>query len=302
MRILVTGSEGYIGAVLRPLLESSGHEVTGYDIWTPDDCQHAVIKGDVNYIDLFTAAVQGKDAVIYLAMQSNNDWIEANLKEADYNNITYFPLQITAAKKAGVKLFVYASSVAAYGNWDDEVPETRMLRPTTMYGHHKAFCEQWVQASQSDTFACVRVRSASVCGHSPRMRYDLTVNKMVKDALETGEIRVNGGDQKRCHVHIRDLCAFYETLATRTVLQGVAGEAFNVVSTSESVMDTAKRVERITGAKIIQFPHSDTRSYAVSGKKAQSFKKFERDILSWEPRWTIDDAIREMKEKWQTQS
>lgn len=302
MRILLTGSEGYVGSVLRPLLESAGHQVTGYDIWTPQDCDHAVIKGDVNYLDLFKAAVEGKDAVIHLAMKSNNDWIEANLKEADNNNITYFPLLLQWAKRLGVKLFVYASSVAAYGNWNDEVPETRTLAPTTMYGHHKAFCEKWVQATQSDDFACVRVRSASVCGWSPRMRYDLTVNKMVKDALETGEIRVNGGEQKRCHVHIKDLCDFYDALVhvfesdlSRDTAMAINGQAFNVVATNESVLDTAKRVAEATGAKIIQLPRSDSRSYSVSGKKA-------RDILGWEPRWTIDDAIREMKEKWQTLS
>jgi nucleoside-diphosphate-sugar epimerase len=175
--------------------------------------------------------------------------------------------------------------VAAYGSPEDEAAETRFLAPSTLYGHAKQYCENWLLGLQSDDFICTITRSASVCGSSPTMRWDVTVNKMIHDGLK-GSIKVNGGSQFRCHVHIQDLCDFYELLLEAPE-EKVRGEVFNVVETNEAIRDTAEAVGKIIGCPVIYGPATDDRSYMVSGNKARS-------ILGWKPKRSYTEAITEV--------
>lgn len=281
MKVLVTGGCGYIGAWLVPFLLADGHTVTVVDPQFFGD-------GDPsNNSNLTVIAEDGRDrfswephdAVIHLASISNND-MYARLPATTANTNRWLP-------KVECDRFIYASSVAAYGTSDLVLGESYYLCPTTPYGEDKALCERKVLGDGG-----VAVRAASVCGHSPNMRFDTTVNRMVRDALFTGTIKVNGGAQKRCHVHMQDICDFYRLLLTAPKYK-IAGQAFNVVAETDTVMETAMLVARTLGTKpkIDVGPSTDTRSYAVSGIKA-------REVLGFIPKKRVENAIIDMKARY----
>jgi nucleoside-diphosphate-sugar epimerase len=176
--------------------------------------------------------------------------------------------------------------VAAYGTTENDTDESKTLMPTTLYGHAKNYGETWTLARNQDDFICAITRSASVCGYAPALRTDLTVNKMVHDAVRKGVITVNGGSQKRCHVHIRDLVDFYRLLL-KAPAEKINGKAFNVVAENATVMQTANLVSKITGADIEVKPATDDRSYTVSGERAAQ-------VLGFRPKRTVSEAVQEL--------
>lgn len=289
MNILVPGGCGYIGAWLVPQLLAEGHRVTVLDtMWfgtghLPENGNLTVIEGDVRG----TVSYDGFDAVIYFASISSDAMCEANYKLSNSVNSGSFPANVAAAKKAGVKRFIYASSVAGY--CDDNATEAHHLYPVTLYANAKAACEEVLRAHQSDDFCTTSVRSASVCGYSPNQRLDITASMMVHHAVRNGVITVNGGEQKRCHVHIRDICDFYKLLLTAPK-ESIAGQAFNVVAENEAVKDTARQVANAVGSRIIIQPRTDDRSYSVDGTKA-------REVLGFVPKKRLADAIHDLKIK-----
>lgn len=294
MNILIPGGCGYIGSMLVPQLLSDGHRVTVYDVqWfgrghlPGDNDQLTVIKGDVRYLDLFKTACEGKDAIIYLAGLSNNEMCEKKPLLHDAVNRDAFPPVVAIAKAAGVKRFIFASSVAAYGSSENCVQETQPLAPSTLYGWAKEFCENWLLAHQSDDFKVAIVRSASVCGYSLHQRFDLTVNMMVHDAVRCGVITIHGGEQKRSHIHIRDVCDFY-ILLLGVPEEKIAGQIFNVVAENQTVNETSELIADFTGCKREWKSRSDNRSYTVDGRKA-------RESLGFSPVKTILDAVRDLK-------
>ena len=199
---------------------------------------------------------------IYLAFMSNNDMCMRNPELAEQLNEESFARFLTDFN--GNKI-IFASSVAAYGDCLDASEDTP-LQPTTAYGRAKKACEEMLKSSGFDYTI---VRSASVCGVSPKMRYDLMVNRMVRDAAKTGLITVNGGAQMRSHVHIDDLCLFYEWVLDNP--DKTSRETFNVVSENQSVVDTATLVAKTIGKTEIRImPATDNRSYTVSGEKAKA--------------------------------
>jgi nucleoside-diphosphate-sugar epimerase len=291
MNVLVPGGCGYIGAMLVPLLLADGHRVTVFDTqwWgrghLPDDNGRlSVIKGDVRDAGLLRAACDGMDAVIYLASVSNNDMHAKNPDVFEAVNVGSFPDAVAAAARAGVKRFIYASSVAAYGASDVPLSEEATLEPTTPYGEAKYWCERWLKDAR---MACTIVRMASVCGYSPHQRFDLTVNRMVHDACRIGAIRVNGGEQWRSHIHIHDACAAYRRLLD-VPAEVINAQVFNFVAENQTVRRTALIVAEETGAIIQYGPATDDRSYLVDGTKAS-------DVLDFVPKKTVRDAVRDLK-------
>ena len=302
MNVLVPGGLGYIGSELVPLLWQAGHKVTVFDAMvfgsyaqTPNDVR--VIRGDVRNRDQFANACIGQDAIIYLASISSDAMCQKDPKLADEVNRTSFEPNVLAARNAGVRRFIYASSVAAYGSSDLDAAENQPLAPTTLYAKAKAACESVLTAYHGRDMVATITRSASVCGPAARMRFDLTVNKMAHDAMRYGRITVNGGEQKRCHIHIQDICAFY-LLLLDVPRERIAGEVFNVVAENSSVIETAALVIRSLSDHrrarnmpfIEQRDATDDRSYTVDGAKA-------RELLHFSPKLTVADAVRGMKAK-----
>ena len=265
MKILVMGGSGYVGSILIPLLRKK-NTVRNFDV------QHLVkFMFNPERADDF---LKSKDIIIYLASMSNNDACEKYPAVAKLANQDNFVVIMKAAKNEGVKHVIYASSVAAYGSGENFI-EDDPLNPTTIYGQGKKFCEEYLE-TQDVPYTIVR--AATVCGWSPKMRWDTTVNKMVHDGLK-GTITLNGGEQKRCHVNIKDLCDFYEL-----ILDKPQNETYNVVGLNQQLNHTAYTVAALTHSRIIVKERTDDRSYTISGQKAWR-------VLGWLPLHSIGDAV-----------
>lgn len=290
-RILVTGGAGYLGAMLVPWLLGRGHKVRVYDTFLfgpvglpQENGNFAIIKGDIRSRDSLLEACKDQQALIALASISAEEMCRRTPVVASTVNIGGAVNTALCAKESGIRRFIHASTVAGYAPSDNGSIETDRMRPTSIYGWCKWDAERAIRKAYP---AAVIVRCASVCGYSPRQRFDLTVNQMVHDALRRGAITVNGGNQSRSHVHIQDACDFYALLLDLS-LENTAGQIFNLVGENQKVGETARLVADVTGASITVKERTDDRSYSVNGAKA-------RAMLGFMPKRSVLKAVHELK-------
>jgi len=300
--ILITGGAGYVGSLLTPQLLALGCKVTVYDImyfgddFLPKDNPNLrVIQGDIRDTAKLADAFQGIDAVISLACISNDASFELDEALSTSINLKAFEPMVVAAKKAGVKRFIYASSSSVYGVSEaPDVTEEHPLLPLTLYNKYKGLCEPLLFKHQSDAFVCVAIRPATLCGYAPRQRLDLSVNILTNHALNAGRITVFGGSQRRPNLHVQDMCDLYELLLGVDDA-AIAGQTFNAGSQNMSIMDIAETVRRVVaeefpekgGIEIVTTPTDDIRSYHVNSDKI-------RRVLGFEPKRVIEDAVRDL--------
>ena len=300
--VLVTGGDGYVGNQLVPQLLEDGHNVTVFDIMyfgkdtlPLDHPNLTVIEGDIRDTAKLGKACQGMDAVIHLACISNDPSFELDESLSTSINYDCFEPMVVAAKEAGVKRFVYASTSSVYGVSDaPEVREDHPLVPLTHYNRFKGMCEPLLFKHQGPDFTCVTIRPSTVCGYSPRTRLDLTVNILTNHAVNKGKITVFGGDQYRPNLHIKDMVRLYQTMLALPP-EKIAGETFNVGYRNLSVMEIAEQVKKVVeeeypelgDIEIVRTPSDDNRSYRVTSDKI-------KDALSFEPIFTVEDAIRDL--------
>lgn len=294
--VLVTGGAGYVGAVLVPKLLSTGYRVTVLDLCLygddvlPSDPGLTLIKGDLRDPATVGRAVAGCDAVIHLACISNDPSFELDPDLGKSINYDCFRPLVEAARDAGVHRFVYASSSSVYGIKDEpNVTEDLPLEPLTDYSKYKAMCEAVLAEYQTPDFTTVTLRPATVCGYSPRLRLDLTVNILTNLAYHKGVITVFGGDQRRPNIHIEDICALYVEMLRREDAE-IAGQIWNAGYENHKVSEIAELVRDVVGrerVEIVTTPTDDHRSYHISSAKIQ------RD-LGYEPAHTIEDAVRDL--------
>ncbi len=191
------------------------------------------------------------------------------------------------SRDSGVRRFIYASTSSVYGiKEEDNVSEDLPLEPLTDYSKFKAMGEEILQRYQSPDFTTVAIRSATVCGYSPRLRLDLTVNILTNHAVNRGTITVFGGDQKRPNIHIEDITDLYTDLLTRPAEQ-VAGKIWNAGYENHRVAEIAEMVRQVVGperVKIVTSPTDDHRSYHISSEKI-------RRELGFVARRSLKDAI-----------
>ena len=279
MKVLVTGGAGYLGAVLVPKLLAAGHRVTVFDCLlfgsepldaVADDPRFTLVQGDIrdtNAVDGVLA--RGFDVLIHLAAISNDPSSDLDPELTTGVNLTALQHLMPAAKAAGVERFLYASSASVYGiKTTPDVTEDLELEPITLYARYKAEGEQILAGLLDERFCGCHVRAATVCGYSPRLRLDLTINILTSHALTQGRIRVFGGDQLRPNIHIDDLTDFYVFLvdAPRAAIQG---QAFNICFENASMMGLAEMIrDQIDPSIPIEVvPTDDDRSYHLSAAK-----------------------------------
>jgi nucleoside-diphosphate-sugar epimerase len=294
-RVLVTGGAGYVGAVLVPKLLEAGYKVTVLDLYlygedVLKECRKnpglREVKGDIRDGEVVKQALVGCDAVIHLACISNDPSFELNPDLGRSINLDAFVPLVRAAKSAGVKRFVYASSSSVYGIKDGvEVTEDLPLEPLTDYSKFKAECEALLEKERTPGFTTVTIRPATVCGYSPRQRLDVVVNILTNLGFHKGEISVFGGSQLRPNIHIEDMAAAYLLLLSAAD-KDVDGKVYNAGYENHSVLQLAEMVQRNVGqhAKLEVRPTNDLRSYHVSSKKI-------KDELGFEATHSIEDAV-----------
>jgi nucleoside-diphosphate-sugar epimerase len=300
-RVFVTGGAGYCGSLLVPQLLKRGYKVTVYDImyfgsdFLPKDPNLNIIQGDIRDTPKLAAAVAGHDAFVSLACISNDASFELDEKLSTTVNLDAFEPMVLAAKAAGVKRFIYASSSSVYGvSEQPDVTEDHPLLPLTLYNKYKGMCEPLLKKHLDDTFTGVIFRPATVCGYAPRQRLDLSVNILTNHAVNKNKITVFGGSQLRPNLHIQDYIDAVE-MFLEAPTEKIQGEIFNIGFQNLSIMDIAHLVKKVVSTEfpdrgdleIVTTPSDDLRSYHINSGKVQR-------ALGYQPRHTIEDAVREL--------
>ena len=292
MHILLTGGCGYIGSILTPKLLNAGFKVTVLDImwfgnFLQDHVNLKIIQQDIRNIDDLTMV--DVDVVIHLGNVANDPCGDLDSKLAWEVNALATMRLIEWAIQHNAKQFIYASSGSVYGVKDEpQVTEELSLVPISDYNKTKMISER-VLLSYKDSVLVQCIRPATVCGYSPRMRLDVSVNMLTIQALVNKKITVFGGDQVRPNIHIQDitdLMLFFIEKGEK--VQGIFNAGFENIS----ILDIAKKVTEMAPAEIIVTQSNDPRSYRLNSDKilATGFK----------PKYNVEYAIKEIVSSYET--
>lgn len=300
MRILYTGADGYIGAVLGPKLLDRGYDVTGIDTglyrrgWLFDDgrTRPMVISRDVRQIKV--SELRGIDAVVHLAELSNDPLGENDPEitmEINHRGSIDFARK---CKAAGVARFVYASSCSIYGAAGAEMKsETSSFEPQTAYARCKVLVERDLREMIAPDFTPIFLRNATAFGASPRQRFDLVLNNLAGFAFTSGKIRVmSDGTPRRPLVHVDDICQAI-LCALEAPRVAVCGEAFNVGDEAQNY--TVREIAEIVsstfpGCEVTYGPNGpDNRSYRVS------FAKIKAHMPGFRCQWSAERGAMQLK-------
>jgi nucleoside-diphosphate-sugar epimerase len=299
MKVLVTGHNGYIGSVLAPYLAHAGHDVAGLDTSFYRGCDFGADAapvagrfGDVR--DVTANDLTGFEAIVHLAALSNDPLGDLDPSLTEHINGDGTLRIARAAREAGVRRFVFASSCSMYGaaGTDDALDEDAPLRPLTAYAESKVRAEEGLFALGDQDFVPVSMRNATVFGVSPRLRLDIVLNNLAAWAHTTGRIRLlSDGTAWRPLVYVRDVAkaalALLEAPEDR-----IRGEAFNVGTDEQNylVRDLAEVLAKVTGCEIeiAEGSLADARSYRVDfSKLAGAFPELEFE-------WNAERGAREL--------
>jgi nucleoside-diphosphate-sugar epimerase len=294
-KVLVTGSDGYIGSVLVPALVAGGYEVRGLDAFYYEDCLFGKRKPAVETIrkdvrDVTAGDLRGFDAIIHLAALSNDPLGALDVGLTLEINCRASTRLAELAKAAGVPRFLYASSCSLYGKSHEEwVDEASLMAPTTAYARSKVMTEEFLHTVADDCFSPVILRCATVFGLAPKLRVDLVVNNLTGWGVTTQEIRLlSDGTPWRPLIHVEDLARAYEFFLRAPAAQ-VHDRAFNVgfCALNYRVRDIAEAVGRSlpgTRIAIAKEPDRDARSYRV---------RFDRFVAlsGLAPLWDLESGV-----------
>ena len=294
--IAVTGGAGFIGSAIIWRLNTLGEEniIVVDELGQDDKWKNLVGLRFVDFInknDFINNLEKGLkynfNAIIHMGANSST-----TEKDADHliSNNYEFTKKLAQFSLANKVRFIYASSSSVYGVKSvDNVTEDMALEPLTDYSKFKALCEDALLKYQSPEFTAVIVRPATVCGYSPRQRLDLAVNILTNHAVNTGKIKVFGGEQKRPNIHIKDIVAVY-LLLLEIPSEKIAGKIFNAGYENHTVKKLADIVRNIVDkdkVELITVPTDDNRSYHISSEKIKK-------ELGFIPRHKIEDAVEDL--------
>lgn len=286
MRVLVTGGCGYKGSVLVPQLVKDGHDVTVVDSMWFGNYLDPSLEADVRQVDVRQVGevpIAGMDAVIHLANVANDPGVELDQTLSWEVNALATQQLADRAVRAGVRHFLFASSGSVYGVKNEpQVTEDLELVPISAYNKTKMVAERALMSYAGD-MQVHNIRPATVCGLSPRMRFDVSVNMFAKQAFLEGKMTVFGGTQVRPNIHIHDLVNVYRHfLANPDLPSG----AYNAGFENIPILEIAEMVRDRTSAEIVVTPSNDPRSYRQNSDKLVA--------TGFSPTKTVADAIDEV--------
>lgn len=303
MKVLVTGSHGYIGTVLVPMLIEKGHEVIGLDTDLYERCTFSGSVPDIKSIrkdvrDVLKHDVEGLDAVIHLAGLSNDPLGDYRPQLTEDINERASIRLARIAKEVGVKRFLFASSCSIYGAAGaDFLTEQAQFHPVTPYGFSKVRVEAALSQMADADFSPTYIRASTAYGVSPRLRFDLVTNNLTAWAFTTGRVYLKSdGTPWRPIVHIEDISLAY-IAALHVPRDLVHNEAFNVGTTTENyqMREIAEIVKEIVpGCEIDYAPDArpDKRCYRVD------CNKIAYTLHEFKPQWTARRGIEQLYEEY----
>ncbi len=296
--VLVTGGAGYVGSVLVPKLLSAGYQVKVLDLFlygrhvlneVKDDPKLELISGDIRNRSTLEQSLKGCDAVIHLACISNDPSFELDPELGKSINYDSFFDLVDVAKDNGVHRFIYASSSSVYGiKQETNVTEELALQPLTDYSKYKAMCEEVLLKKREPGFNTLILRPATVCGYSPRLRLDLSVNILTNHAVNNRLITVFGGEQMRPNIHIDDVTDLY-VKSLQWSDKEIDGQIFNAGYDNQKIMEIAETARNVVGpdVNIITTPTHDLRSYHISSAKIEQ-------QLNFVAQYSVEDAVKNL--------
>jgi nucleoside-diphosphate-sugar epimerase len=290
--ILVTGGCGYVGTTLVPKLVESGHFVRVVDAqwfgnFLKPSKQIEILQKSVQAIE--ARDLRNIEYVIHLANIANDPSVELNPVLSWEINALHLTQLLYLCKDQEIRKFLYASSGSVYGVKEEpKVTEDLELTPISVYNKTKMVAERIV-SSFRPYFDVYNIRPATVCGYSPRMRFDVVVNMFVWQAFSKGKITVLGGDQVRPNIHIDDMVRVYEHfLFERELPSGDYNAGFENIS----IREIANYLQSKFGAELEFLPSNDPRSYRQDSRKLLD--------TGFTPLKTVADAISEVWDKLET--
>ncbi len=293
MKILVTGACGYVGSSLTPYLLKKGHEIIAVDTqWFGLNLEESknltLFKEDIRNLD--EKYFEDIEAVIHLANIANDPGVDLNPVLSWEVNVLATQRLFEHSIKMGVNQFIYASSGSVYGVKDEpEVTEDLPLVPISVYNKTKMVSERVALSFLSENIKIINVRPATVCGWSPRMRLDVSVNMLTFQALKNKKITVFGGNQVRPNIHMKDMVRVYDHLLENEAK--VESGNYNAGFENISILDIANMVSKKLDAEIVITPSNDPRSYRQNSDKLIS--------TGFKPSFGVEYAIDEIIEKFE---
>lgn len=306
-KILVTGGFGYAGSRLTPHLLEKGHDVRVIDLmlytdsglenleqnenWSNWESRFDLVRGDIRDPETVAKAMEGRDTVIHLAAISNDPTGDIDETLTRQCNFDAIGVLLAAARAGGVNRFINVSSSSVFGIKNDEnVTEVLEPEPLTYYSKYKALSEWLVTSAASPDFTTVNVRPATICGYSPRQRFDLTVNKLTADAITKRVITVHGGQQRRPNVGITDAINLYEFLCNIDA-EKINGRTFNFGFENHKVIEIAEIIQKELEDLNVEIKITETtdhRDYHISSQKII-------DELGYQPVSSIRQEVAELR-------
>lgn len=284
-KLLVTGGCGYVGSLMiqnfldKYIIKNIDTQWFGNKLKNNENLTN--IKEDIRN---FSGKFIDKEtyAVIHLANVANDPSVELDQTLSWEINVLAAKNLIEKSIKAGVKKFIYASSGSVYGvKSEEKVTEDLDLVPISAYNKTKMICERLL-LSYKDKIDVYIVRPATVCGLSPRMRFDVSVNLLTLQALKNKKITIMGGSQTRPNIHINDMIGVYEHILTNDVEQGIYNAGFENIS----ILDLGKKIQNKIDCKIDIIESNDPRSYRQCSDKLVE--------TGFEPKFSVNNAIDEI--------
>lgn len=300
-RILITGHNGYLGAVMSPHLVSEGYDIVGMDTGFFGECTLVPDSGKVNAIkkdirDLSPKDLENFDAVIHLAALSNDPI--GNLNDSWTEEINYQASMKLAefSRAAGVKRFLFSSSCIMYGASNTlEVNEDSPLDPKTEYARSKVKAERALSAMADKNFSPIYIRNGTVYGVSPRMRFDTVLNDFMGSAATTGKVVVHSnGKPWRPVMHVQDVARYFQAML-EAPKEKIHNQAFNAGANdlNHQIIELAQiAVDTVPNAKLEMFPKpgADQRTYKAD------FGKFARTFPGFKFKWNARSGAAELYE------
>jgi nucleoside-diphosphate-sugar epimerase len=292
MKIMVAGGAGFIGSVLVPLLQEHGYEVDVVDLlWFGNHLPEGtnVVRRDL--LELRQSDLEGYEQVIFLAGLSNDPMAAYSPARNFVENGALPSYLAFIAKNAGVRRFIYASSCSIYGYTVNELYDEES--PTTCaypYGISKLQGERGVFQLRDEAFSTIALRQGTVCGYSPRTRFDLIVNTMFKSAIVDGFVTVSNPSIWRPILDVRDTSsAFLRAVQADYGISGVFNVAYDNFTVGQIADMVKDEVGELLGKKIgIKIDNiKDYRNYKVTCERARTY-------LGFLPKYSIFEIVKSL--------